>query len=127
MPDPAKTAWRRLYVFVAVALAVFLVAMSSVGLVCHGFAGASAGNEAAVERRSTNRPLSVPPELKAALAKAQHQGQQAYQAVQTAVDQYQATDVELQDLLNAHFEDLVQAAPRCYDPSSGNRGSRFSC
>src|ERR1700742_3771251 len=96
MPDSAKTAWRRLYVFVAVALAVFLAAMSSIGLVCHGFAAAPAGNTAAVEQHNTNTQVPVPPELKAALAKAQQRGQQAYQAVQAAVDQYQSTDVELQ-------------------------------
>jgi hypothetical protein len=110
MPDSAKTAWRRLYVFVAVALAVFLAVISSIGLVCHGFATAPAGNQASVEKHSTNTPVPVPPELKVALTKAQQRGQQAYQAVQAAVDQYQATDVELQDLLNSHFEDLLQAA-----------------
>ncbi len=116
MPDSAKTAWRRFYVFVAVALAMFLAAMTSIGLVCHGFAAAPAGNQAAVEQSKTNTSVPMPPELKAALAKAQQKGQQAYQAVQTAVDQYQATDVELQDLMNSHFEDLLQAATAIAKP-----------
>ena len=86
MPDPAKTAWRRLYVFVAVALAVFLAAMSSVGLMCHGFAMSSAaGSTVTTNQRSTNEPIEVPLELKAALAKARRQSQQAYEAVQKAV------------------------------------------
>jgi hypothetical protein len=110
MPDTGKTTWRRLYVFVAVALAVFLATMSGVGLVCHGFATAPVnGQQISAAHRSSTQPLSVPPELKTALAAAQQQGKQAYQAVQTAVDQYQATDVEIQDLLNAHFDDLLHS------------------
>ena len=106
MPDLQKTAWRRLYVFVAVALAVFLATLSAIGMMCHGFATGSGKSVQPV----TVQQLSIPPEIKSELAAAQRQGQEAYQTVQAAVDQYQQIDVEIQDLLNAHFDDLLHTA-----------------
>jgi hypothetical protein len=111
MPHKAKTAWRRFYVFLAVSLSLFLAAISCVGIICHGFAtGQFVTKQTIASDASASHTVPVPAELKAALAQAQHEGQEAYQSVQSAVDKYQATDVQLQDLVSAHFDDLLQTA-----------------
>ena len=114
MPDLQKTAWRRLYVFIAVALAVFLATLSAIGMMCHGFVTGVAKSVQPV----TTQQLSIPPEIKTALATAQRQGQEAYQTVQAAVDQYQQIDVEIQDLLNAHFDDLLHTVATTAQPNA---------
>jgi hypothetical protein len=106
MAETGKNAWRRLYVFLAVALAVFLAALTGVGTLCHGFAIPPAGGS----QPAAIQPLPIPPKVKTALAAAEEQGQDAYQAAQCAADEYQTTDIQLQDLLNAHFDELLHAA-----------------
>ncbi|HTQ39560.1 MAG TPA: hypothetical protein VMJ32_11055 [Pirellulales bacterium] len=136
MSTITKTAWRRLYVFLALALAVFLLALISVGFICHGFAmspasavqasgaqqsansaGASPTNGSQTEEVEPDevQPLPVPPEIKTAIAAANKNGLAAYRATQNAVDQYQATEIELQDLLDQHFDDLLHAAQTAAD------------
>jgi hypothetical protein len=103
MSNTVKTTWRRLYVFLAVALAVFLASLTAVGLACHGFACSTVANV----QQTAQDTQTVPEDMKSPLAHASEQAKAAYQAAQSAVDQYQATDVELQDLLDTHFSQLL--------------------
>jgi hypothetical protein len=112
-------------VFVAVALAVFLLALVGVGFICHGFAmpaegtptistGADSSADAIAENDS--QPLSIPAKLISAVAAANEEGSTAYRAAQQAVDHYQTTEIELQDLLSQHFDDLLRTAAQYSAP-----------
>jgi hypothetical protein len=126
MPAITKTTIRRLYVFVAVALAVFLLALTSVGFICHGFAVSSRSDETvstvagAPENVADDdaQPLPLSPEMKTALMAANDQGLVAYRSTQKSVDQYQTTQTELHDLLDQHFADLLHTAQSAGQPST---------
>ncbi len=101
-PGFARNAKRRVYAFLAVALAVFLLGITIVGMVCKGYAMQLGGVKA-----SPAAPLRMTPEEAATtLAAANDECNAANHDAANAIKAYEAANAELAVFIKTHFAEL---------------------
>jgi hypothetical protein len=103
-PDVLRNGRRRIYAFLAVALAVFLLGITIVGIVCKGYA---LPGEAAAAVDAT--PRVTPADAATALAAVNDEYKSASSNAAAALKAYESANAEVVAFLNSHFAELKDA------------------
>ena len=93
-----RNIWRRLYVFLAVVLAVFVLGINAIGFICHGFmmseqSNISTGGDQAAELQKKLNSLA-------------DEYDASRKATASALADYDSSLGKCLDFLNSHFADL---------------------
>ncbi len=93
-----RSTWRRLYVFMAVALAVFVLSVNAIGFICHGFMTSEAVSSPAVAEQTA--------ELQKKLTSLADEYDASRKATSSALADYDSSLGKCLDFFNNHFSDL---------------------